>query len=97
MGDSRIHIGSSNSSDLIANIKVLVNKYYSIASTLYILYIDLDNHHIRFWRNLNDTRFQYQRNIVENVVVLENVLDHIRIDRVTSIFLKIWQTNNLQI
>ena len=40
LGDFRIHIGFSNSSNIIANIKVLVNKHFNIASALYILYID---------------------------------------------------------
>jgi len=57
LGDSRIHIGSLNGSDIIANIKVPINKHFSIASTLYIPYINPDNHHIRFQRNLNDVRF----------------------------------------
>ena len=59
LGDSKIYIGSLNGSNIIANIKVPVNKHFSITSTTYIPYIDSDNCYIRFWKNFNDARFQH--------------------------------------
>jgi len=40
LGDFRIYIGFLNGSDIIVNIKISVNKHFSIVSALYILYID---------------------------------------------------------
>jgi len=43
---------------------------------LYIPYINPDDCHIGFWKDFDDLRLQYQSDVVENMVVLEDAFDH---------------------
>ena len=76
LGDSWVHVCSSNGSDVVAYIEVSVDKHFSIADTLYIPYINPDDCHIGFWKDFDDLRLQYQSDVVENMVVLEDAFDH---------------------
>jgi len=53
LGNSRIHVCSSNSSNIVANIEASVNKHFSIVTTLNIPYIYLDNGHVGLRRNFD--------------------------------------------
>jgi len=44
--DSRVHVGSMNGCDIAAHVKAPINKYFSIASALYISYINPNYSHI---------------------------------------------------
>ena len=57
--DSKVHVGSTNSCDVVVYVKVPINKQFSITSALHILYINPNNYHVQFWRYFNDIRFQY--------------------------------------
>ena len=50
--NSGIHVCSSNSSDVVANIEASVDKHFSIVTTLNILYIYPDNGHVGLQGNL---------------------------------------------
>jgi len=39
--------------------------------------VDPDNRHVRFQRDLDDARFRYEDNVVEQMVGLENVFNFI--------------------
>jgi len=75
LGDSRIHICSSNCSDIVAYIKAPVDEKFSVLATLNIPYIDPNNGHVRFWQNLDNSRFGCKSNVVENVILLKNSFD----------------------
>ena len=63
LGDSWIHICSSNRSDIVAHIEAPVNEEFSILPALYIPNINPNNSHIGFWRDFDDPWFGCKRNI----------------------------------
>jgi len=52
--NTRVHIDSSNSSDIMTYIETSVNNTFSFCTILKIPNIDLNNSHVRFRRHLND-------------------------------------------
>ena len=72
LGDSQIHIRTSNCGDVIAHIEAPVNEKFSVFSTFNIPDVDPNNGHIRFRRDFNNSRFRRERDVVENVVLLED-------------------------
>jgi len=53
LGNSGIHVCSSDSSDLVADIEASVYKHFSIVSTLNVPYVYPDNCHVGLWRNFD--------------------------------------------
>ena len=71
LGDSRIHICSSNHYDIIAHIEAPVDKKFSILTTLYVSNIYLDDSYIRFWWDLDNSWLGCEEDIVKNMILLE--------------------------
>jgi len=97
LGDSRIHVCSSNGSDVVTYVEAPVDEHFGIAATLYISYINLDDYHVGFWGDFDDSRLQCQSDVVENIVVLDDIFDHTQVDGGGGDFLKIWKTYDLQV
>ena len=53
LGNSGIHVCSSNSSNVVANIEASVDKHFSIVTTLNIPYIYPDNGHVGLQGNFD--------------------------------------------
>ena len=75
LGNSRIHIRTSNSGNVIAHIEAPVNEKFSIFSTLNIPDVDPNNGHVRLRRDFNNSRFRRKGDVVENMILLEDGLD----------------------
>jgi len=75
LGNSRIHIRTSNCDDVIAHIEAPVNEKFSVFSTLNIPDVDPNNGHIQLRRDFNNFRFRCERDVVENMILLEDGFD----------------------
>ena len=53
---SRVHIGTSNHSNVASYIEASVDEFFGITTTLDIPYIKLDDGYVRFERDLNYIR-----------------------------------------
>jgi len=76
LGYSRIHICTSDSCYVAPYIETSVDKAFSLASTLDVLNIKLNNGHVWLWENFDYTWSWSQYNIVEYMVFLDNVFYH---------------------
>jgi len=74
LGNSWIHIRTSNCGDVIAHIEAPVNKF-SIFSTLNIPDVDPNDGHIRLRRDFNNSQFRCEEDVVENMILLEDGFD----------------------
>ena len=72
LGNSWIHIRTSNCGDVVAHIEAPVNEKFSIFSTLNIPDVDPNDGHIRLRRDFNNSRFRREGDIVENMILLED-------------------------
>jgi len=77
LGNFWIHVCSSNHSNEAVYVEVSIDKPLGFAPTLDILYIEPYDSHIRFWRYFDDSWSQNNGDVVENVVFLDNCLNHI--------------------
>jgi len=57
LGNSGIHVCSSDGSDIVADIEASVYKHFSIMSALNVPYVYPDNCHVRLWRNFDYSWF----------------------------------------
>jgi len=53
LGDSRVHVCSSNSSNVVADVEAPINEYFSIMTALNIPYINPDDCHVGLRRNFD--------------------------------------------
>jgi len=56
LGDSRIHICSSNGNNVVAYIEAPVDEHFGIVATLYILYINPDDCYVRFQEDFDNSK-----------------------------------------
>jgi len=75
LGNSQIHICTSNCGDVIAHIEAPVNEKFSIFPTLNIPDVYPNNGHIRLRRDFNNSRFRREGDVVENMILLEDGFD----------------------
>jgi len=54
--NSRVHVYSSNDSNIVAYVETPVVEYFDIAATLYIPYINLNDCYVEFWRDFDDSK-----------------------------------------
>ena len=52
---ARVHIGSSNGSNIPSNIKALIDKTFDLAPTLNIPNVNPNNRHIQLGRNFDNS------------------------------------------
>ena len=57
LGDAWIHVGTTHDSDEPSNVKSLVNEGFGLKATLRIPYINLYDGHVRFQKDLYNSRF----------------------------------------
>ena len=60
---------------VIAHIEAPVNEKFSVFSTLNIPDVKPNDGHIRLRRDFNNSRFRYEGDVVENMILLENSFD----------------------
>ena len=65
--DSRIHICTSNSSNITTNIEASIDKHFGQRTTLHISNINSNNSHVQFWRDFDNMRFQSDFDVVKNM------------------------------
>jgi len=75
LGNTRVHVRSPDSCDVVTNVEAPVDKHFSALSTLYIPYINPDNGHVRFWRDFDNSWSGRERNIVEDMILFEDGFD----------------------
>jgi len=72
LGDSRIHVRSSDYSDIVAHVEASVNEELSILPALHVPNVNPNYGHIGFWRDFDNPWFGCEGYVVENVILLEN-------------------------
>ena len=82
----RVHIGTTNCGNKAANVEPSVDKGPCFHTTLGIPNIDLYDGHVRFWGYFDNSWFQSQNNVVEDVCVFENFFYVFRSDLNISLF-----------
>ena len=55
--DSRIHIHTSNGSNITTNIKASIDECFGQRTTLRIPDVNPNNSHVQFWRDFDNSRF----------------------------------------
>ena len=75
LGNSRIHVRTSNCGDVIAHIEAPVNEKFCVFSTLNIPDVEPNDGHIRLRRNFNNSQFRRKGDVVENMILLEDGFD----------------------
>ena len=73
--NSRIHVCSSDGSDIVANIEASVYKHFSIMSTLNVPYVYPDNCHVGLQRNFDYSWFWHKRDVIEDMILSKNCFD----------------------
>jgi len=56
LGNTQIYISISNSGDVATNVEAPIDETFGFGSRLNVPDVDLNNEHIRFWRNFNDSQ-----------------------------------------
>ena len=93
---AKVHVGSLNGCNITFNVETFVNEHLGITVTLDISNIYPNNRHIRFRGNFYYSWFRSKRNIVEDMILLENHFNVIRSKPFLRILMKVeWDTNNL--
>ena len=75
LGDSRIHVRSSDRGDILAHIEASVNEKFGILSALHIPNIDPNDGHIGFWRDFDNPWFGCEGDVVEYMILFKNCFD----------------------
>jgi len=93
---AKVYVGSPNGCNITSNVETSVNKHLGITTTLDIPNIYPNNQHVRFRRNLYYSWFRSKRNIVEDIILLENCFNVVRSKSFLRILMRVeWDTNNL--
>ena len=88
---TKVHVGFPNNCNITS-----VNGYLGITTTLDIPNIYPNNWHVRFRGNLYYSWFKSKRNIVEDMILLENCFNVIRSKPFLRILMRVeWNTNDL--
>jgi len=70
LGNAWIHVSIPNSSNILANIEVLVNEFLSFTTTLDVPNVYPDNRHVQFRQNFDDSWFGHQVDVIKDLVLL---------------------------
>jgi len=89
--DSRIHVRSSDRSDIVAHIEASVNEKFGVLPALHIPNVYPNNGHIGFWRDFDNPWFGCEGDFVKYMILFENSFDvkqgkllsrvHVRVER----------------
>ena len=72
LGNTRIHVCSTNRGDVFAYIEASVDQEFSVLPTLHVPNINPNDSHIGFWRDFDNPQFGCKGDVVENVVLFED-------------------------
>jgi len=98
LGNSGIHICSSNRSNVVIHIEAPIDKQFSIMTTLYIPYIYPDDGHVGLWRDFDYSWSGCKRNIVKDVVLFEDGFNIRRCEFLLGVHMRVvWYANDFQI
>ena len=93
---TKVHVGSPNDCDITSDVETSVNEHFGITATLDIPNIYPNNQHVRFRGNLYYSWFRSKRNIVEDMILLENYFNIIKSKPFLRILIRVkWDTNDL--
>ena len=98
LGHTQVHIRSSNCGNVPSKVKALINEVLSFLLTLVVPNVYLDNQHVWFWRNFNNSWSWGQFDVVEYLVLLKSCFDIASIEVFLGFAIReIWNTSNLEI
>ena len=98
LGDSRIHVRSSDRGDILAHIEASVNEKFGVLSALHIPNIDPNDGHIGFWQYFDNPWLGCEGDIVEYVVLFENRFNIRRGKLLLGVRVRIeWNSHNFQV
>ena len=93
---ARVHVGFPNGCNITSNVETSVNEHLGITATLDVPDIYPNNWHVRFRRNLYYSWFRSKRNIIKDMILLEDHFNVIRSKPFLRILMRVeWDTNNL--
>ena len=98
--NARVHISHSNCRNIPSDIETLINKAFSLDSTLCIPNVDPHNGHIRLRWYFDYPWFGGKSNVVKDMILLYDVFDIIWCDallRVVASTQIIWDANDLEV
>ena len=72
---TRVHICSSDCSDVVAYIEASVDEKFCVLTALHILNIDLDYGYIWLGRDFDDSWLGREGNVIENMILFHNGFD----------------------
>ena len=93
--DAGVHVSTIDSHDIASNIETLINECLSCQTTLWVLYVYLDDYYIRFWGNFDNIWFRYYIDIIKNVSWFDNWFYYFRVDKHVSTFYSVRNTEDL--
>ena len=88
--NTRVRISHSNHRNIPSNIETLINKTFSLDSTLCVPNVDPHNGHIRLWWYFDYPRFGGKGNVVEDMILLYNVFSIIWCDVLLEVVASMW-------
>ena len=84
-----IYICTSDGSNIASYIEAFVNKTSCLASALNIPNIHSNYSHVWLRKDFDNMWFWCQNNIIENLVLFDDIFNHIWSNRSKSVFLKV--------
>jgi len=94
---TRVHVYTTHSGNEYSYVEAPINKSFHFETTLDIPNINPNYCYVQLWEDCDNTRSQCQSYIVENVILSNNVFDHIWSNWHVNIFSKIWNTCDFKI
>ena len=108
--NTRVHVGSSDCSNILSHIKVLINKAFGLTPALNIPDINPNDQHVQLWRNFDSLWFWSKDDVIENLILLNDllyiarreaflrfVIEEIRNAYYFQIELRLWELRNFHI
>jgi len=93
----RVYICSINSGNWTSNIESPVNNFFGFRAVLHILYVNPNDRHIWFQRDLDDSRLRCENNIIENVIIFKDSFDIVRQHLCVQLICKVGNSYNLEV
>ena len=94
--DTRIYIGVSHHDDT-SYIKTFINNFLSIITVFGILYVNPDNSHVRFRRDLDNAWFWCEDDIIKDMIILEDAFNIFRKDTSVGFVNKVWNAHSFKV
>ena len=92
-----VYICTSDGGNIASYIEASVNKTSHLASTLNIPDIHPNYSHVQLREDFDNMQFWCQNNIIENLVLFDDIFNHIWSDKSKSVFLKVRDAYDFEI